>query len=685
MRRRAIELGTISVALVALVAILYNATFVDRQPPTVVRVSLSAAANGDDHVGQTLTAIDVEFSKQVRQTSAESRFRIDPYVAGTYSWDGQTTLIFTPSRKLPSDTAFTVTVEPGFEDLVGNVAPSGVDAWTFRTVGPPTAVSSTPADGTVDVPVDVPVTLTFDRLMDTTSVEGALRVDPALPFHANWSGRTVTLAFDGPLAYGTDYTVTVLATAADTDGSRLRTPFSLRFSTVAAGLGVVATIPSVDVSGASIRTPIAVVFDAPIDPASIAGALRITPDVAGDLRVADLPDDTAVPPGPASPSPGAGGRVLLFTPAGSLAPHTTYSVTLAPVVRRLGAAAGVAEGRTWTFTTGGPTLSAQNQIAYLSARGGVRNVWLMNPDGTNPRQLTAELAPVSGFDVTPDGGTIVYAAGGPVRIMGIDGSTLRTLTQPGRLEYAPIVTPDGRSVIVARRDALGVDEGYWIEPIPGLGDGPERQLLPAGAPPAGSIGLVGEGIVGGTGLPVWSPRGDVSDDGRRLLLVTGDGRTVLVDLATESPASPLTLDLVASAGPTWDAAAGAFLLVGAAPGNTVPSLWRVTTTGVRTRLGAADGTVAVAPNGGIATLVGGPADPRHAAYGSRALVAPNPLTTAADLSDRDPSFSPDGSTILFMRVPVGLPDHSAGIWTVGPGGRELRQLTTDGAYPRWLP
>ena len=62
-----------------------------------------------------------------------------------------------------------------------------------------------------------------------------------------------------------------------------------------------------------------------------------------------------------------------------------------------------------------------------------------------------------------------------------------------------------------------------------------------------------------------------------------------------------------------------------------------------------------------------------------------PLTTDATLSDRSPTFSPTGDQILFLRVPASQLDRSGGIWVVQPSGHGLRQLTTDGAYPRWLP
>src|SRR5205814_9944898 len=138
----------------------------------------------------------------------------------------------------------------------------------------------------------------------------------------------------------------------------------------------------------SVGGPIAITFDAPIDPESVPDAIQITPPVAGGVTVVKAASDRVEPSpaGSASPSAAAPGTVLVFTPSGPLASHTTYTVTLRPVVRRFGSTHQVAAGKTWTFTTGQPSTSAQNQVLLLSARSGVRNDGMLNPDGTNPSQ-----------------------------------------------------------------------------------------------------------------------------------------------------------------------------------------------------------------------------------------------------------------------------------------------------------
>jgi len=689
MPRRTVETIVAIVAVVALALVLLNATLVDRRSPRVSEITLSATAFGDDRLAQTLTAIDLEFSEPVDRASVERRFRIEPYVGGTFSWDRDTVAIFTPAKKLPSATEFTVSLLAGFSDLVGNVAPDDTSPFSFRTVGPPVVLSAQPQDGAAGVNTDATVALTFDRLMDTAAVEGAVTVSPAVPFRPSWSGPSLTLTFRAPLAFGTTYVVNVGSDAADTDGSLLTGPFATAFTTVKAGLGVRATVPADGVSGIGIRTPIAVLFDGPIDPASIADGLRITPPVDGEVRVVDLPTDapsTPAPSGlanPASPDAAGAGTVLVFTPAQPLAPHTTYTVELAPIVRRADDTGRVAAGRTWRFTTGGPATSAQNQIAFLSARGGVRNVWLMNPDGSNPRQVTTELVPVGEYDVASDGRTIVYAVAGVVKRMRLDGADAATLTEADRFEYGPVLAPDGSAVLVGRRDALGTDLGYWLVPLPGAPSGSvERPIVPAGAPPVGSVSLTGDGLSPGAGASPWSRRAAFDPSGRWLVVAAGDG-VFRVDLEVADP-GPLIQDmgLTGSIGaPVWDATSASFLVTGTM--DTGSGLVRLPLSGASSLVFPASGPVAVAVHGGVATLVA--PDGAHLGYAALRSKPPEALTSAADVLDRSPAFSPDGTTLLFGRVLAADPSRSAGIWLAGLDGRDLRQLATDGADARWLP
>ncbi len=681
--RRLISLVSAIVALVGLGFVLVNATTVDRRAPAVKSISLSAPA-GDPTLAQTVTAIDVEFSEPVRTRTAEDRFRIDPIIDGAFKWDGSTA-IFTPSLPLPQDTTFTVSILPGVEDLEGNVDPAGLEAWTFQTVGAPTVLHAAPPDGATGVALDGSIDVTFDRLMDTTSVEQAITLDPAAPVGVAWRGSVVTLTLGPGLAPGTLYTLTIGVSAADTGGSRLRAPFRLSFTTAGSGLGITGVVPADGVAGIGINSPVAVRFDGPIDPISVQGALHVTPAVNGGVRVISLGRDGS---GLGSPSE-ASGDTLVFIPSIPLAAHTTYTVTLDPVVYRLGDQTAIARGRTWSFTTGAPTASGQNQIGFLSARGGVRNVWVMNPDGTNQRQLTTELLPVTSFETNPDGSEIVYASGGVVTIMAIDGTRVRRVTQTdGRLEYGPSLVPGEAGLIVARRSPMGADLGYWLLPYPGQ-PGKERQLLDHGAPAPDSSGPSGEAAPSGDGTSAWAPRIAVDPGGRHALLITAAGEAWLVEVEEAGLGGglqrPLPVALTADAGPTWVTARGSFALAVLGTGGD-RRLVGVDLRGALVTIdgmAGASGSIDLSADGSLAFAV-------RRTDGTSVMRVLSNSGRASDfggsgVDDRWPSFAPDGLTMLTSRTVAVGSGFPGGIWRLDLATGRTLQLTVDGDAARWIP
>ncbi len=532
---------------------------------------------------------------------------------------------------------------------------------TFTTVGAPAVVSVSPAIGAQSVAVGSSIQITFDRLMDTQKVLAGLTLQPDTSYQASWNGVVLTLVPTKPLQYGTTYTVKIGDPAVDTDGTKLP-PYSTSFKTVDVGLKVAALVPAPNVAGVSIHSQIAVIFDAPIDPTSIADAFTITPPVAGSTSAISLPDDTGPSSSPTATSASSGANVLVFTPDNPLAAHTTYSVTMSSAVKRTDGQ--VASAQTWSFTTGEPQANALNQIAFISDRGGVDNVWLMNPDGSNQREVTSELVPVSGYDISGDGTTIAYAAGGVVKKMSLSGDNLTTLTSGGNFEYAPTITPDGTGLVVGRRDSSGTDLGYWLYPlVSGAGSG---QLTPDGAPGLGSVKLASDDLTGEPGMPSWAPRAAFTSDGTTMLLVRGADNSRGArghDRREQAQDAQLCRRTRAPSGSSPKA----------------PSTWPPPTTRAlrgragesrpRARRPRSDRRRATSPRTAVVWR-----------WSSRATTAPTiwpigpsaagrrlPLTDDPAFSEMAPSFSPDGSLVVFGRVQAQTPTVSAGIWIVNDG------------------
>jgi hypothetical protein len=179
----------------------------------------------------------------------------------------------------------------------------------FVTVGHPTVVGSQPEADAQDVPLAAPIVLEFSTLMDTASVEEALTITPEVTLTANWSGEVLTLTPEDRLAEGTQYTLEVGVEARDSAGTPLRAAFTLTFRAAESGLAATTLFPADDVEGIPLSTPIALVFDRPLNPDTLdADLLTIEPDVTGSLSIVE--------------SPGAAGmresglRVLRFRPNG---------------------------------------------------------------------------------------------------------------------------------------------------------------------------------------------------------------------------------------------------------------------------------------------------------------------------------------------------------------------------------
>lgn len=90
------------------------------------------------------------------------------------------------------------------------------------------------------------------------------------------------------------------------------------------------------------------------------------------------------------------------------------------------------------------------RIAFTSNAGGTSDIWTMNADGSDVRQLTMGANARLGLAVTADGGQFIFAAeqGGKYNLwrVNIDGSDLTRITN-GDGEYYPQCTPDGQWIV----------------------------------------------------------------------------------------------------------------------------------------------------------------------------------------------------------------------------------------------
>jgi hypothetical protein len=666
---------------VVLAGLLYVASTVDARPPVVLSIAVTQPVAGDPSLALITTSIEVAFSEPVEADDAAGAIRLEPAVDGTASWSGST-LIFTPSEALELSTAYEVTVATGVRDLAGNAMTEAPPPFTFETAGRPRIVATDPADGADGVPVEQAIGITFSTLMDTAVVEAALRVSPTIRYDLRWSGEQLEIVPVEPLRPDTAYEVSVSGDATDAAGVAIEEPFILAFRTVQPGLRADRLVPADGVDGIAPSTVIAIVFDRPIDPDSVdGGMLQITPDVAGTLEVVALPGEDS--------DAAATGRVLRFAPSGPLPPNTTFDVEVAPEIASATGGGGLAEPLSWSFTTGAPAATLSNQITFLSDRSGVANVWAMNPDGTGQHQVSAELAPVLDYAVSPDGSSLIVADGRRLVFLRADGADRRVITGDEHWEFDPAYAPGGRVVAFGRADAAsGEGLGLWQWEVGG-GD-PQPIELPDALTASPAPSASDEEAAG---LLLRAPR--YSPDGLALAFVDTSGAVGLLEL----PAQRLTLVPFASATPpTWLPDSSAVLLGGEpleAPGEADPlvapvepltpgaddSVHRLARSGISTRetaLGAGWEVLAVAADGTIAYVT----DQGRLGATEDEDEADGPLLIG-DARVIAAAFAPGEEAMVIVVAGVEAMAGSIERLDLDDGDRTV--LTTAGWLPRWLP
>ena len=692
--KRAVALRTVAVLAIGVAvlgAILYYASTVDGRGPTVVQISLTQHLSDDAEQALTTTSIEVDFSEPVEHATAQAAFAIRPAVEGAFSWSA-TSLTFTPKARLPLRTAFEVSIGPGVRDRAGNAMPGTPEPFGFKTVGNPMVVSSEPVDAAVSVALDAPIVVNFSTLMDTASVERAIRVSPSSEVSLRWSRERLSIVPTEPWEAHRRYAVTIGIGARDQAGTPLEELFRLSFRTVAAGLAVETVVPADGVAGISVGTPIALVFDQALDPESVDDdLLTFTPAIAGSLDVVN--------------SPGAAGmldaspRILRFQPSGPLDPNTTYEVRLAPGLLGVDGA-GMPEGLAWTFTTGAPTATLSNQVVFISDRAGIPNLWAMNPDGSNQRQLSAELSPITSYAVSPEGRTFITGDGAAIIWQHADGSARRLLTDPGVVEFDAAYSPDGALITFARADpVLGSSLGLWVRDADG--SDPRPIELPATTLPSPSVGEP---------VPVpllRAPR--ISPDGTAVAFVDEAGRVSIFDLELETLTSA---GFIALSGPTWLADGSALLVAGLPAGSAtgadryqphspvavldpasielgaaqvaalrVVRLDRLGTSVRPTAFGLGAARPAVDPAGRYAfvRLDGTEIDAGTLWVTSALDDGGEAIVGAAGRGAASASFAPEPGSMVIGEAAPG------GIWLLDLTGGDAQRLTADGWLPRWVP
>jgi peptidoglycan/xylan/chitin deacetylase (PgdA/CDA1 family) len=275
--------------------------------------------------------IRVVVNKPMSLEEVKKTFSIEPQPAdcpqcltvvrdGVSSWDdwapwADTTVVFNPDRLkvFQAETDYTLSI-------LGKRFP-------FRTISVPEAIGFSPSPGQAEVSTTAPIEIEFDSSLADNPTH-LVTIVPAAVFTPRWQGRELILEHER-LRAGCTYRVILWPGIQDSAGHPSQERYTFSFTTVDPP-AVVSAEPSGD-SLQRVFDAVKVVFDSPMDQASVEQSFRVEPQASGSFQ---WPDE----------------KTLVWTPL-ALLYSTTYRISLGGVSR---AGDPLAQDFAWQFRTEEP-------------------------------------------------------------------------------------------------------------------------------------------------------------------------------------------------------------------------------------------------------------------------------------------------------------------------------------------
>lgn len=203
----------------------------------------------------------------------------------------------------------------------------------------PKVVTTNPVNGSVQVPLNQVVSVTFNVPMNPATINGVSFVvsgSAAITGTITYSGVTAYFKPSVQLLPNTTYTVRLTTGVRDKSGSALQNDYTWSFSTgTMVWPTVIATDPVNNVSGVVLNKVVTAEFNMGMDAATINTTTFTLKNGSVDL------------PGTVSYS----GSTAVFAPSANLLPNTLYTATISTAVKST-AGIPLANNYVWTFRTG---------------------------------------------------------------------------------------------------------------------------------------------------------------------------------------------------------------------------------------------------------------------------------------------------------------------------------------------
>lgn len=288
------------------------------------------------------SALTVMFNRPVvaltsldQQSALPTPIMINPDIEGTGEWLNTSIYIFKPRGGWVGGITYEVKVPAGLQDTTGGLLKSDY-AWRFTTIGP-AVINMTPAFNATLVPLNEPISVTFNQPMDRIATQQAFALmGPDLLGLAGtfeWTPDSTALAFypNQRLSYQTEYKVLVGPGAKAAAGAAtLGVTFEANFYTVPPP-AFFSTRPSDGEQGVDYGRGVHLYFASPMDVRSFQDRIAIVPTPT-DVYTSWSSYDNS------------------FYIGWNAKPSTDYQVTVAPGLTDVYGTA-INEGRTISFRT----------------------------------------------------------------------------------------------------------------------------------------------------------------------------------------------------------------------------------------------------------------------------------------------------------------------------------------------
>jgi len=294
--------------------------------------------------GVPLTApLTVYFSRPMDHVSVGRAWRLTPRVPGTFVWTDNA-VAFHPQPAFTAGSYYRLSLGPGARDDQGKPL-QNVLRVIFVTGNALKVSSVTPADGTVAMPLNGLIAVTFNHpmvalagLSATTAnpAEWHVSISPPTSGHSSWLGTSTWLFHpDRGLSPSSHYTIRVSGGARDASGQPLGRDLTWSFHTVTPQ--IIAEHPGPGVHFADPTGAIRVTFNQPMDHNS-AGLFSLR--AAGAVPGATSWD----------------GDTLIFHPVHALDPARTYTAVVDGTMMAANGRATVGRTVSWSFHVAHPPI-----------------------------------------------------------------------------------------------------------------------------------------------------------------------------------------------------------------------------------------------------------------------------------------------------------------------------------------